>query len=184
MRTNLIAALTSALVVAFLADAQAEKPIEPGPGEGICAALFFQVNTTPGLHALCTNYCERRDCPNSDDPECDRLLDNYNRHRTENDPQMPCLEACPCYTAEEVRNHPVELTHCIQDFSERPYSAITDEPETSGAASGVFFCMWSDVTVDPWIVRMAPVTDSNGAVCRAIVDAVIAERGLICDSLF
>ncbi len=182
MHSKVIAALASALVIACMADAQAERPTAAESSEGICTEFAYNPYRTPGLQALCVNYCERRDCPNSDDPECGRLLDNYNRRRTENDPEMPCLEVCPCYSAEEVWNHPVELTRCDQTpYGGLPFSAIFDEAQTSGAGSGVNFCMWTDFTVEPKILRSGPVTDRNGAVCRAIVDAVIAERGLICD---
>jgi hypothetical protein len=170
--------------LALLASAgSAERPYA-----GVCGTLS---DATPGLEALCVNYCEMRDCPNSDKPECDNLLANYDRHRGAGDPEMPCLWTCPCFTAQELRDHPVELTQCVQHSSDFLFTAIFDESEISGAGSssnfafGFFDCLFTDFSVHPPIIRFGggSLDPGEAAVCRALVDVEIAERGLSCRPL-
>ncbi len=71
--------------------------------EGICGGLKAS-GVTKGLFGLCVAYCEAG-------ANSERVLDNYNRKRTESDPPMPCLEVeeptlnCACWntlTANEI----------------------------------------------------------------------------------
>lgn len=52
---------------------------------------------TKGLYGLCVAYCEA-------EARSERVLDTYNRKRTSNDPEMPCLEepVCPCWTSDMI----------------------------------------------------------------------------------
>jgi hypothetical protein len=167
----------------------AERPRADAASAGICGVLS---GATPGLESLCVNYCEARDCPNSDARACESLLRNYNRHRRDGDPEMPCLQACPCFTAEDLRFHPAELVRCTQHVNpDFLASGIFDEIETSGAGSvsnftgGFHDCLYSDFTVDPPIARFGGGSLDPDAVaaCIAVIDAEIAARGLTCQSL-
>jgi hypothetical protein len=176
-----------ASLVLLASTGSAERPQTAASSAGICGVLS---DATPGLESLCVNYCERRDCPNSDEPECDNLLINYDRHRRDGDPEMPCLWTCPCFTAQEVRDHPAELTRCIQyasaDFF---FRAIFAEDGVSGAGStsnwwmGSHDCLYADFTVDPPIVRFGGLAlePEEAAVCQAVIDAEIFDRGLTCE---
>ena len=65
--------------------------------EGVCDVLK-EDGVTKGLYGLCVAYCEA-------EASSERVLENYNRKATENDPAMPCLEtvvSCPCWTMEEL----------------------------------------------------------------------------------
>jgi hypothetical protein len=174
-------------LLASLADA--ERPNAAAANESRCDALS---DATPGLESLCVNYCDRRDCPNSDKLGCDILLANYDRHRRDGDPEMPCLQTCPCFTARELRDYPAELTQCIQQSSSDTLaSGIFGEPDVNGAgaisvfASGFNSCLYADFTVDPRIVRFggASLDSEVVAVCVAMVDAEIAARGHTCQPL-
>jgi hypothetical protein len=162
----------------------------PKAAAGICGALS---DATLGLESLCVNYCEARDCPNSDKPECERLLTNYDRHRRDGDPEMPCLQTCPCFSAQELRDFPVELTQCMRNLSsDYLFTAIFGEFEADGAAAssridlGLYDCGYSVFSVDPPIIRFGGLALDPGeaAVCRAMIDVEIAERGLTCRPLY
>jgi hypothetical protein len=183
---SLFAAL---VVLAWVATtAHADRPIAAGSTAGICDVLS---DATSSLESLCVNYCVLHDCVNSDDPECDNLLANYDRHREDGDPDMPCLATCPCFTAEELRNFQIELTWCIRESSSRfLFSAIMGEIESIGAAAASrldierYDCGYSDPTVA--VIRFGgfALDSKEAAVCHALVDAAIAERGLTCRSLY
>jgi hypothetical protein len=169
--------------------AHARGPDAGGTSAGVCGVLS---DATPGLESLCVNYCEVRNCPNSDGRECESLLTNYDRHRRDGDPRMPCLQNCPCFTAQELRDYPVELVECIRDSSaDFLFTAVIGESEVDGAASvsnfaiGFYDCVYSDTTVDPPIVRFGggALDPEDAAVCHAVIEAEIAGRGLICGPL-
>ena len=159
---------------------RAERPNASSASASVCSVLS---DATPSLESLCVNYCEKRDCVNSDSSECDNLLANYDRHRGDGDPEMPCLVTCPCFTAADLRDHPVELVTCYQS-SNGVYSAISDAADTSGAAAGnnplgLHFCMYTDfVSDDLHIFSMTSPEDA--ATCIDMIDAEIADRGFTC----
>ncbi len=200
--------------VALLASTgAAERPKASASNAGICEILAY---ATPGLQALCVNYCERRDCPNANGRACDKLLANYDRQRRDGDPLMPCLDAeperpylgrdpeapcpggdsqlpcsptCRCFTARDVQAHPAELTKCIQYKSEDfLFSAIFSDDQVSGAGATSKFstdthdCLYADFTIDPAVLRSGGIMldFEEAAACRAIVEAEIAARGLVC----
>lgn len=176
-----------ALLVAFAwaaTIAHAERPIAVGSMEGICDALS---DATPSLEALCVNYCEARDCVNSDDPECGLLLDNYYRHRRDGDPEMPCLATCPCFSASDLRNHPADLTRCVQQQTTVRNTIMMDDSGTLGAYGGVnlvrnfHLCGY---VVDRDLIRLLPVRREEAAVCGSLIAREIAERGMVCEDIF
>jgi hypothetical protein len=166
-------ALSAALV-------RAERPNASSASAGACSALS---DATPSLKSICVNYCEKRDCVNSEDPECDNLLANYDRRRRDSDPGMPCLVTCPCFTAADLRDHPVELVTCYQSSS-GIFSAIADAADTSGAGAGnnprgLHHCMYTNFVSDDLKI-FAMTSPEEAAMCIEMIDAEIAYRGFTC----
>jgi len=104
--------LLAAMLVFVGAAIYAQTPDEETPAnEGVCDDLM---GATPGLYGLCIAFCEAQDCDpdfSLDDPlencnpSSEKLLRNYNRKKTELDPDMPCIkEPCPCWTQEELES--------------------------------------------------------------------------------
>ena len=86
--------------------ATAQTPDGENPAnEDVCDSL---IGLTPGLYGLCVAYCEAHDAhilsPGGDPAELDvpnrKILENYNKKKTESDPAMPCVQPgpCPCWT--------------------------------------------------------------------------------------
>jgi hypothetical protein len=98
--------------------AQAQTPDGETPAnEGVCDELLY--NSTSGLYGLCVAFCEAQDAEATFDPTTGevtfgedakpsnpKLLEIYNRKKTEYDPPMPCVNVeeggCPCWTEEEL----------------------------------------------------------------------------------
>ncbi len=84
---------------------------ETPANEGVCDIL---VEATPGLYGLCIAFCEAHDCEpdfsladpfEGCKPASQKVLDNYNRKKTADDPDMPCIQQdaiCPCWTMDEL----------------------------------------------------------------------------------
>ena len=100
--------------------AMAQTPDGSTPAvEGICDTLKAD-GISKGLYGLCVAYCEAQDFSSEDEPltEADilalleanapsgRILENYNKRRTVDDPAMPCVvpkvDSCPCFTQAET----------------------------------------------------------------------------------
>jgi len=84
--------------------AQTPDGITPA-NEDVCDPLK---GGTPGLYGLCVAYCEAQDFDrvgllNNGNSKI-RLLQNYNKKKTEADPTMPCLipTGCPCFGLEDA----------------------------------------------------------------------------------
>jgi len=81
----------------------------PPPNEGVCDEL---IGGTPGLYGLCVAFSEAQDCepeftldnPFEDcTPSSPKLLEIYDKKKTEADPPMPGVAyGCPCWTEEEI----------------------------------------------------------------------------------
>jgi hypothetical protein len=78
---------------------------ETPANEGVCDTLKAD-GVTKGLYGLCVAYCEAQDLNDMNkEPPSTRILANYNKKKTETDPDMPCLEPppnCPCWTPAEL----------------------------------------------------------------------------------
>jgi hypothetical protein len=113
MRT-LYFVLTVTLTALVSANTVAQTPDGETPAvEAVCDQL---IGATPGLYGLCVAYCEAHDAhlisPDADPAELDvpnrEILENYNRRKTDADPQMPCVQqesagdGCPCWTADQL----------------------------------------------------------------------------------
>lgn len=79
---------------------------ETPANEGVCDPLKAD-GITKGLYGLCVAYCEAQDLDllGDKDPPNTRILDNYNRKKTDTDPGMPCIQSpCPCWSEEQLAN--------------------------------------------------------------------------------
>jgi len=105
MRNVLILiAATFALVSGMPAIAQTPDGETPAV-EDVCDPL---VSATPGLYGLCVAYCEAHDADLLADLDVPnrRILENYNKKKTEFDPPMPCIQQevgeCRCWTPDDL----------------------------------------------------------------------------------
>jgi len=134
---------------------------------------------TKGLYGLCIAFCEAQAITSSeiaisedelaaieDSAPSGRVLNAYNKKKTENDPAMPCIkveEPCPCWSAEDLENL---MTGAADGFwrCQRPNDGL--DPDT-GEIDGV---MMVDLDNDPagpnpeGILHMAVARDQHRAV--------------------
>ena len=110
----LIALLMYALPVA------AETPDGQTPAEEAVCDPLRDDGVTKGLYGLCVAFCEAQDVAAITTPltpedfetlnieaPSGRILENYNKKKQDNDPEMPCVlvqEECPCFTKQELQN--------------------------------------------------------------------------------
>lgn len=105
----------------YSANAVAKTPDGTTPAEEtVCDPLRVE-GITKGLYGLCVAFCEARDVTSENIPiteedyerlidsmPSDRILENYNKKKSENDPPMPCVKieepdnGCPCFSNEEL----------------------------------------------------------------------------------
>ena len=79
--------------------------------EGVCSPLKNE-GVTKGLYGLCVAYCEAQDMDPYPDQRPERIVEkvpnskilrNYNRKKTDTDPEMPCISnPCPCFDSELI----------------------------------------------------------------------------------
>ena len=119
MQNNLIllsCGLLLAVALGQSANAQTQDGDTPA-NEGMCNDLKGD-GITKGLYGLCVAFCEAQDHASILEPiseaEYDELLraapsgkilESYNRKKSETDPDMPCIriqEPCPCWTEAEL----------------------------------------------------------------------------------
>ena len=95
----------------------AQTPDGTTPAEEVVCDVLKADGITKGLYGLCVAFCEARDYASISAPITDaelealdaaipsgRILENYNKRKTEFDPPMPCIkveEPCSCWTEEE-----------------------------------------------------------------------------------
>lgn len=134
LRKNLIPlALMAVLAVLASPVAFAQTPDGETPAnEGVCDELL---GGTPGLYGLCVAFCEALDLAALSEPITEanlealedsrpsgRILANYNKKKTESDPEMPCVkveEPCPCWDSVEFEHAliPREAIHYCTQWS-------------------------------------------------------------------
>ena len=101
--------LILALLVLGFGIIVADTPDGDTPAEETVCDPLLEPGITPGLYGLCVAYCEAHDADDVSDveaacnPSDDRILDNYNRKKTDMDPPMPCRQLdCPCWNFEDI----------------------------------------------------------------------------------
>lgn len=124
--------------------------------ENVCDPLL---DGTPGLYGLCVAYCEAHDAEldslygNPDElamPD-QRILDIYNKKKSESDPAMPCVlaesEACPCWSTEQLEelmpptsNFDVYLANACRSSSS---SAVLENFENGSSGPGFRIAVYS-----------------------------------------
>jgi hypothetical protein len=106
--TKFLAVLLSISFLALSAAVAQTPDGDPPAEESVCDPLLGP-GITPGLYGLCVAYCEAHDADDVSDleavcnPSDDKILDNYNRKKTDMDPPMPCRQPdCPCWTIDDI----------------------------------------------------------------------------------
>ena len=128
----------------------AQTPDNTTPAnEGVCDVLQAD-GTTKGLYGLCVAYCEAHDISDELTPMTEeeanallasqgpagKILQAYNRKKSETDPGMPCIlieEPCPCFTDQEIQQidgfdnngSQLPLFQCI----DADYSSVSPYPQ-------------------------------------------------------
>jgi hypothetical protein len=156
---SLFAAMVLTIAVTGL-PAMAQTPDGSTPAvEGICDTLKAD-GISKGLYGLCVAYCEAQDFSSEDEPltEADilalleanapsgRILENYNKRRTVDDPEMPCVvpkvDSCPCFTQAETDRidgyHDVSFV-ALRSTHPCRQSSTADGHEWIEAVEGTFF---------------------------------------------
>ncbi|WP_163835588.1 hypothetical protein [Spartinivicinus ruber] len=158
MRSLWYTAVFAAMFSVVGLNAHAKTPDGMTPAEEtVCDVL---IDATPGLFGLCNAYCEAQDLgPDSDKNSMEQLLSNYNKKKTENDPDMPCLDnnepepepECPCcHLAEGLPEV------CTTQEDDENFIMVSFEGGTATAdiANGV--CTFTDtVTMETVIMQSA-----------------------------
>ena len=218
MRTRSLAAflfptlllLSLAMLASHVASAQETPNGGAPPSEGICDEL---VTATPGLHGLCVAFCEAQECervvsPDGPFEQCTpsspKLFEQYNRIRSQDDPDMPCTRAeCPCWTTEELSAlpFPSDISGVAACFVVEPGAFVTAH-DTWGVGENYTFArqvsistslyfpsrnppltaqckLQHDFTAPP-IFRAFSITYDEYATCTADVVTSGRERGLDC----
>jgi hypothetical protein len=112
----LLFVLVTALLIPISAVAQTSDTETPAQ-ETICDPL---IDATPGLYGLCVAFCEAQDCDEESfvsgqcKPPNPVILNNYDRKKQPEDPEMPCLPMatpCPCFTDDDLRA--LEVARCF-----------------------------------------------------------------------
>lgn len=158
MKSLLVALLLSAGLIAVTPSVLAKTPDGKTPAEeSVCDPLKAD-DITKGLYGLCVAFCEAQDHADIADPITEeglialaesapsgRILENYNKKKTDEDPSMPCVLAqddvtCPCWTAAELASidyfspdgSPArtncEIYYEPAEWTSRPYGQIYEKP--------------------------------------------------------
>ena len=120
---NVIAGFCSMLALGFLISApvNAQTPDGLTPAEETVCDPLRADGVTKGLYGLCVAFCESQDYAEISDPITEeeikaledampsgRILQNYNKKKTDLDPTMPCInevtpeEPCSCFTTAQI----------------------------------------------------------------------------------
>lgn len=199
---SLILALTLALPVTALAD-------DGSPAdETICDELQ---DATPGLYGLCIAYCEAQDCDGDDfdsmqcDPRKQSVLDNYNRKRTEADPEMPCAQtvepdACPCFDRADLEA--LQLEVCRNTTRDGVTTITANGPACldgpwfdfvgasddvivggTGAQNTCFIRNVDEVSCDFQVATPAPedITQEQASACFQLLQQYLQDIALTCN---
>ena len=114
--TTLISSI--ALTILAVPIVLAQTPDGQTPAEETVCDPLKADGVSKGLYGLCVAFCEAQDHTDVSIPITEaelllleesapsgRILENYNKKKTETDPAMPCIlveEPCPCWSASEL----------------------------------------------------------------------------------
>ena len=187
-----------AVVILMVPMAFAQTPDGETPAnEGVCDEL--QYNSTSGLYGLCVAFCEAQDAEATFDPTTGeitfaedarpsnpKLLEIYNRKKTEYDPPMPCVNVveagCPCWTEAEIAAIGTDGQFCLRD---NPRNSTFINNDARELALGRLkrdmsgnFCALTTHAPNPELIRRQDIDDTQLAICQtSIVDQCVA-RGV------
>lgn len=181
--------------------------------DAICESL---VGATPGLYGLCVAFCKAQppggigslDLTNSQQ----KILRAYNRKKTDEDPDMPCFEGCPCFSIEDaefIATHE-NYYRCTDYFQEEKFGTWYEssknieqagdidqfgKTQTFGdvsayeVAPGELNCGWDYKSASPDIKLernwFSPYEEDRAKFedCQTIIDYVVHNEGLECETL-
>jgi hypothetical protein len=183
------------------------------PPEEVCDPLK---ESTSGLYGLCVAFCGNH--PPGDLGTLDlsnvqtKLLKAYNSIRSDDDPEMPCFQGCPCFSLNEAVSvaNSENYYRCTDYFQREVFGTWYESwqsirqagdldqfgnPQTSGevsayeAAQGELTCAWQIQSTSP--IRMqerywfSPNEEDRAKFedCQAIIDYVVYDKGLECETL-
>lgn len=197
-----------ALVVGSIASYGQGTPDEETPAnEGVCDGLKAD-GITKGLYGLCVAFCEAQDCEATVDtatgevtldgdcrPSNPKLLEAYNKRKTDSDPLMPCVnvaqDECPCWTELELDAlAPSTILDCgatpvdahvaglDEQCSSPPGFAFEAADTYSGVTSPTgFICRYWEGCPDARIFRNLDISEEEFRICYASLVAECAARG-------
>ena len=198
--------LTLALSLALSLPALADNG--GGNDENICDDLQ---DATPGLYGLCIAYCEAQDCKSEDfdlmqcEPRKQRVLRNYNRKRTEVDPEMPCArtvepDACPCFDRADLEA--LQLEVCRDSTRDGVTTITANGPNCvdgpwfdfvgasddlivggTGVQNTCFLRNVDEVSCDFQVATPAPedITPEQASACFQLLQQYLQDIGLTCN---
>lgn len=169
---------------------------ETPASEGVCDPL---IGGTPGLYGLCIAYCEAQDldAEQGKSPSM-KLLELYDRRKTDADPPMPCVQdPCPCWTEEDLDVALPTLEAC-QDFNDDA-DPILDGVSIFGPVGGAannarifvfnnfehdqcFFVVQQQGLPNSDIRREQLVSKEQGVICEGSARAHAASLGVACEN--
>jgi len=152
---------------------------ETPANEGVCDIL---IGATPGLYGLCNAYCEAQDLDSFEKmPPRRKILENYNKKKTVDDPIMPCIqEGCPCWSDTELafiggdgmavcipgNENQLQIVNTTTDIS-RNFAATDASPNAER-------CRYMDLNTTPRILRNFSITVEEAQFCLSQVQQACA----------
>lgn len=211
-KINLFISLTYVLsLLTFSSYSLATTPDGQTPNqENICNTL---TGATSGLFGLCIAYCEAQDCDYDGvlSGQCKKpnhkILENYNRIKQVDDPEMPCIpepepdQSCPCFNANDLvmlnldKCHDTDATTFrVTTLSESGSTCSTGNFAgdqtllSSGEIDGEKFstCRLLDFSSTCEInnfIQSQNLPDEETNACRQLMLDEAEARGLLCESL-
>ena len=197
--------VVAATLISPMAIAQTNDGATPA-NEGVCDELRYY---TPGLYGLCVAFCEAQDFADvsvpltevdlealADGAPSGKILENYNRRRTEADPPMPCIkveEPCPCWDAQlldQATTVGPELFCRHQNTGVYDWSDVgsfNSTPIIWGMANVMHYLFEDKHTchiavTDEFMVSLT-VSPSEFENCREQIVQKAAELGIACEEL-
>jgi hypothetical protein len=200
---KLLTILFVCMIATLSFNIQAKTPDGEVPAnEGVCDEL---TGATRGLYGLCVAFCEAQDCEmdfSLDDPfencqaSSSKILDNYNRKKTDADPEMPCVvqSSCPCWSNAELESLPYpgegKSSRC-DSTSRRDIWSVNNRDKTGAyvltlpgrGSDPVYRCRFGDTCSDGEclnVTRDLEITEEEYIDCTAQVQSSGIDRGFPC----
>lgn len=172
---------------AFAETLDGQTPAE----ETICDVLH---DATPGLYGLCVAYCSAHDADialisgeilNTENANT-KILENYRKKMQPGDPDMPCVASpCPCYSAADLAAIGSYKESCDSGTYNMNLRGIDEKGCKDFAALNDSICAYYNSSPDLGYCDAEKsikekLTKEEYFLCREMLEAEIADRGLKC----